>query len=90
MEAAVKLAAAGTKARVVSFPCWELFDKQDDDYRAALIPGDAAYAVVEAGIKMGWERYAGREGLYITMEDFGNRRLPGYYRSIWASPRRTS
>jgi len=61
----------GIRARVVSFPCWELFDKQDEDYQNSIIGGDIPKVVVEAGLKMGWEKYACRDGLYITVEGFG-------------------
>jgi transketolase len=71
MEAAEILKNENVKVRVVSFPSWELFDAQDDEYRDSILPAGAKYAVVEAGIKMGWERYAGRNALYLTLEHFG-------------------
>jgi transketolase len=58
------------KARVVSLPCWELFDKQSESYKREIL-GTGKRVVIEAGIKMGWEKYAGRDGLYITVEEFG-------------------
>lgn len=69
--AAADLAVKGIKARVVSFPCWELFDEQDESYRMEVIPHGVPAAVVEAGIRMGWEKYTGPHALYITMESFG-------------------
>ncbi len=71
VAAAEKLQAHGISARVVSFPSWELFDKQDEEYRKIILPAGMRYAVVEAGIKMGWEKYAGGDAVYITMENFG-------------------
>jgi transketolase len=61
----------GIRARVVSFPCWEFFDRQDDDYRSSIMADDIPKIVVEAGIKMGWERYSGKDALFITVEGFG-------------------
>ena len=61
----------GIKCRVVSFPCWELFDKQSESYKREILGTDKKTVVVEAGRKMGWEKYAGRDALYITVEEFG-------------------
>ena len=71
VEAAALLAAAGIKARVVSFPSWFLFDKQDESYRSSILVKGARFAVVEAGRAFGWERYTGRDALFITLETFG-------------------
>ncbi len=71
MAAAEELASKGIKARVVSFPCWELFDEQPESYRMEVISHGTPKAVVEAGIRMGWDKYAGPHALYITMESFG-------------------
>ena len=61
----------GVSTGVVSMPCWELFDAQDQDYRdAVLIPGTARVAV-EAAVKMGWERYLGDAGIFVGMSDYG-------------------
>ncbi len=53
MEAADMLAEKGIRAAVVSMPCWELFEQQDDAYRASVL-GDAPRVAVEAAIGMGW------------------------------------
>ncbi len=72
VEAALALAGDGIAVRVVSFPSWELFDRQDEKYRESVLgPRGTRRAVVEAGLSMGWERYAGEQALYITMENFG-------------------
>ena len=72
VEAAEKLAGDGVKARVVSMPCWKLFDEQSADYRESVLPAAVAKRVaVEAGIKMGWEKYIGADGVFIGMEGFG-------------------
>ncbi len=59
------------KARVVSFPCWEFFDNQADDYKSSILADGIPKVVVEAGIKMGWEKYSGKDALFITVEGFG-------------------
>jgi transketolase len=71
LEAAEKLAAEGIQTRVVSMPCWKLFDEQGDDYRESVLPAVVTKRVaVEAGIKMGWEKYVAA-GAFIGMEGFG-------------------
>ena len=72
IEAAEKLfSEKGLKARVVSFPCWELFDEQDDDYRKSVLGTGLPRIVVEAGLRMGWDKYAGENSLFITVDEFG-------------------
>lgn len=62
----------GVKVRVVSLPCWELFDKQPEAYREEVLPSSVkARVAVEAGIRLGWERYVGRAGAVIGMDGFG-------------------
>ena len=66
LEAAQSLAA---NVRVVSMPCWELFEEQDDDYQDSVLPPSVeARVAVEAGVTLGWERYAGR---VIGIDHFG-------------------
>ena len=72
VEAAEKLAASGVKARVVSLPSWELFEKQPKDYRdSVLLPRVTARVCVEAAAAFGWEKYAGPTGAVIGMRSFG-------------------
>jgi transketolase len=67
-----KLTAEGVKARVVSIPCWELFDEQPAEYRDAVLPPTVPGRVgVELGIKQGWEKYIGPSGKFIGMNGFG-------------------
>ena len=54
--------------RVVSMPSWELFEQQDDDYRASVLPDDLSTVSVEAGTRMGWERYA---DVCVSVDRFG-------------------
>ncbi len=71
-DAAEKLATEGIKARVVSLPSWELFEKQDKAYRDSVIPPTVTARVcVEMGGAFGWERYAGLTGAIIGMRSFG-------------------
>jgi len=66
------LAGEGRRVRVVSFPSWELFDEQPDEYRRAVLgPDNALRVVVEAGRRTGWERYAGPGACFVTVEAFG-------------------
>jgi len=70
--AAVALEAEGISARVVSMPCWEAFDEQDETYRAEVLPpGVRRRVTIEAGASLGWERYAGDDGAIIGIDHFG-------------------
>jgi len=72
MGAAEGLEADGTPARVVSLPCWELFEAQPAAYRDSVLPPDVRKRVtVEAGVSLGWERYAGDEGAIVGIDHFG-------------------
>jgi transketolase len=72
VDAAEKLKAQGVKARVVSLPSWELYEKQDQAYRDSVIPpGVTARVTVEMAAAFGWERYAGSTGAIIGMRSFG-------------------
>ncbi|MDG1810059.1 MAG: transketolase [Pirellulaceae bacterium] len=72
IEAAEKLTDEGIAVRVVSMPCFELFDQQDADYRNSILPANVHARVgVEAGIRMGWDRYLGTDGHFVGMDSFG-------------------
>jgi transketolase len=67
-----KALAAECNVRVVSMPSWELFDRQAESYRQEIIPPQTRLKVViEAGVAMGWEKYAGHDGLMLCMKGFG-------------------
>lgn len=70
LEARQQLQAVGIAAAVVSMPCWELFERQDEAYQRQVL-GDAPRIAIEAGVKMGWERWIGDKGVFIGMKDFG-------------------
>jgi transketolase len=70
-EVWVALAAAeelDVAVRVVSMPSWELFEQQDEDYKTAVLPIDLPTVSVEAGVRMGWERYA---DAIVSIDRFG-------------------
>ena len=70
--AAEKLAGEGIKARVVSMPCWELFDDQDSAYRDHVLPPRVRARVsVEQASTFGWTKYVGDLGTSIGMRTFG-------------------
>ncbi|MGD1855371.1 MAG: transketolase [Leptolyngbyaceae cyanobacterium] len=72
LEAAEQLRSEGKKVRVVSMPCWELFDAQDAIYKESVLPKTVTKRlVVEAGIEMGWGKYYGAEGDMISVAGFG-------------------
>jgi transketolase len=72
VDAYEALTKDGIKARVVSMPCWELFERQDEDYRRAVLPPEVtARLSVEQGSTLGWDRYVGLEGASIGMRTFG-------------------
>lgn len=71
IQAAETLEAQGTGVDVVSMVCTELFDEQDDTYRADLLPDDALIVSVEAASTFGWQRYTGTNGLNIGIDSFG-------------------
>jgi transketolase len=77
MAAREMLEAEGIGTRVVSMPCWELFEEQDDAYRKRVLPAGPVRVAVEAGIRFGWDRWLygerGRreKGSFVGMHDFG-------------------
>ena len=72
VEAYEQLTAEGIKARVVSMPCWELFEDQDEAYRDSVLPPAVIARVsVEQAATFGWERYVGLTGKAIGMKSFG-------------------
>jgi transketolase len=67
-----QLQAEGIPTRVVSAPCLEWFDAQDESYRASVLPENGAVRVsVEAGIAQGWAAYTGVRGAHVSLEHFG-------------------
>jgi transketolase len=75
------LAEKGAQARVVSMPSWELFEKQPQAYKDAVLPPQiTARLAIEAGVRMGWERYVGAQGDVVSIERFG---ASAPYKVLW-------
>jgi transketolase len=72
LQAAEQLSAEGKKVRVVSLPCWELFEEQDAAYKESVLPKAVTRRVsVEAGTSFGWQRYTGSTGANVSIDTFG-------------------
>jgi len=77
MDAKALLEAKGIGTRVVSMPCWELFEAQDDSYRRRVLPGGSVRIGIEAAARMGWdkwlfgERGSSRKADFVGMAGFG-------------------
>ncbi len=72
VEAGERLAAEGVNVRLVSFPSWELFEEQKEDYRLAVLPPTVRLRIaIEAGVAQGWERWVGDWGKIISIEKYG-------------------
>jgi transketolase len=72
LDAHARLAEAGTASRVVSMPCWELFEAQPQSYRDAVLPPEVRARVsIEAAATFGWERYVGTDGASVGIDHFG-------------------
>ena len=70
MDAAKALRAEGKKVAVVSMPSWDLFEAQPAEYRAEVL-GTAPRIAIEAGARLGWDRWIGQRGAFIGMTGFG-------------------
>ena len=75
------LEAAGTATRVVSVPCMERFERQSQDYQDDMIGGAGVCVAVETGIRQGWDRIIGRDGIFIGMTGFG---ASGPYQQLYS------
>jgi len=71
LEAQGKLAEQSIDARVVSMPCWELFDQQPAEYRRQVLLPQVPKLAIEAGVSQGWWRYVGGDGDVIGLDRFG-------------------
>ena len=80
VAAQTELSGAGIAARVVSVPSFELFEAQSDDYKAAVIGESPVKVAVEAGIRMGWDRFIGNDGIFVGMTGFG---ASGPYKALY-------
>ncbi|HET7112080.1 MAG TPA: transketolase [Pyrinomonadaceae bacterium] len=72
LEAREKLQAEGVPTRVVSMPCWELFEAESKQYRDGVLPpAIKSRLAVEAGVRQGWDRYVGDAGDVVCLDRFG-------------------
>lgn len=71
LEAKTALEDESIGTRVVSVPCWELFEKQSAEYKGAILSNLSLKVGIEAASKYGWERFLGTDGIFIGMEGFG-------------------
>ncbi|WP_150522631.1 transketolase [Roseibium sediminis] len=80
VEAQAQLAEEGIAARVISVPCFELFEEQSDDYKEAILGEAPVKIAIEAGIRMGWDRFIGSNGTFVGMSGFG---ASGPYKELY-------
>ena len=71
LAARERLQSRGIPTRVVSCPCWALFERQDEAYRRSVIGHARVRLAIEAGVRQGWDRFIGEEGVFIGMNGFG-------------------
>lgn len=72
LDVASALEKQGKSVRVVSMPCWQLFEKQDVAYRNSIVGGDLGRRVsIEAAVSFGWQKWIGMDGIAISIESFG-------------------
>lgn len=72
LDVATSLEKVGKKVRVISMPCWQIFELQDEEYKEKIIGGDLGVRVsIEAGVSFGWSKWIGSEGISISIESFG-------------------
>ncbi|MGA7713122.1 MAG: transketolase [Rhizomicrobium sp.] len=74
------LAAENIAARVVSMPCWELFEQQSEAYRDSILGSGTVKVGVEAAVRLGWDRYVGSNGAFVGMHSFG---ASGPYKDVY-------
>jgi transketolase len=71
VEARALLAKDGIASRIVSMPCWALFEEQSPQYREKLLGPGTVKVAIEAGVRQGWDRYIGADGAFVGMHSFG-------------------
>ena len=72
VNVAKELEKRGKSVRVISMPCWLLFEQQSEQYKESVFGGDLGQRVsIEAGVEWGWHKYIGRDGIAISMHSFG-------------------
>ena len=81
LEARRRIEAAGHTVRVVSVPCFELFGEQSEEYKRAIVGTSRVKIAIEAGVRQGWDRFIGNDGIFIGMSTFG---ASGPYQELYA------
>jgi transketolase len=71
IDSAIALESQGVQVRVVSAPCLEWFDEQDQSYKDSVFSPDLVKVSIEVGISQGWHKYIGDNGLAISLEHYG-------------------
>jgi transketolase len=74
------LKAEGIASRIVTMPCWELFEEQPATYRDSVLGPGTVKVAIEAGVRLGWDRYIGSDGAFIGMHSFG---ASGPYKDVY-------
>jgi transketolase len=74
------LKAGGIAARVVSMPCWSLFEQQSETYREQVLGKGTVKVAIEAAVREGWDRYIGSHGRFVGMHSFG---ASGPYKNVY-------
>lgn len=80
LDSAKALADKGIQARVISMPSWELFEQQDDAYKASVLPLEIPKVVLEAAVQQGWHKYTGPLVRMVTQESFG---MSGPFKDVY-------
>jgi transketolase len=80
LEARTRLEAAGHAVRVVSVPCFEMFEEQSEEYKSAILGNSRVKVAIEAGVRQGWDRFIGNDGIFIGMNTFG---ASGPYKELY-------
>jgi transketolase len=80
MKARELLKADGIAARVVSMPCWSLFEQQSETYRETVLGAGTVKIAVEAAVREGWDRYIAPHGRFVGMHGFG---ASGPYKNVY-------
>ncbi len=80
LKARELLAADGIGARIVTMPCWDLFEEQPATYRDSVLGPGTVKVAVEAGVRLGWDRYIGAGGGFVGMHSFG---ASGPYKDVY-------
>ena len=80
MAAQAALAEQDILARVISVPCFELFEAQSEEYKKDILGGAKVKVGIEAALRMGWDRFIGSDGIFVGMDSFG---ASGPYKELY-------